>query len=120
MVASRIGKVTGGGRPFRYGGEEFSILFPGATVEGALPHIEGVRERVEATPFVLRHPSRSKKKRPAAKVGTAKLSITVSIGVSERVGGSDSETVIKNADQALYKAKQEGRNRVCVQGGRKS
>lgn len=115
MVASRLGKVTGGGRPFRFGGEEFAILFPGRTVEEAIPHLEGVRGAMEGVPFVLRHPSRPKKKGTASKVGTAKLSITVSIGVSERQHGCDAETVIKNADQALYKAKRGGRNRLCVQ-----
>lgn len=116
MVAGRLERVTGGGRPFRYGGEEFMVLFPGQTTKEALPHLEELREAIGAAGFTLRDPSRPQKKSAAAgkKAGTRQLSVTVSIGVSEYRDGCQSDAVIKSADQALYKAKQGGRNRVCT------
>jgi len=111
MVAARLERVTGGGRPFRYGGEEFTVLFPGKTTEEALPHLE-----IAAEGFTLRHRRRpnSKPKSPPKRSGTARLAVTVSIGVAERQAErSRPAQVIKAADQALYRAKKTGRNRVC-------
>jgi diguanylate cyclase (GGDEF)-like protein len=120
MVAGRLEKVTGGGRPFRYGGEEFTVLFPGLTAKEALPHLDDLREAIGAATFTLRDPSRPRKKSASGgkRSGTGRLSVTVSIGVSERRDGCHAEAVIKSADQALYKAKRTGRNRVCVQAVR--
>ncbi len=119
LVAKQISQVTGGGQAFRYGGEEFTILFPGAAIETCKPHLEAVRESIANYPLVLRN----RKRRPkSGKQGSAQrgkkakhksVSITVSIGVSQR--GEALKTpgqVIKSADTALYKAKQMGRN--CV------
>lgn len=44
LVASRLSKVTGGGRAYRYGGEEFATVFAGKTAEECVPHVEAVRE----------------------------------------------------------------------------
>jgi diguanylate cyclase (GGDEF)-like protein len=117
MVASRLAKVSGGGRAFRYGGEEFTVLFPGKGVKEALPHLEELREAVAGAGFTLRHrhrPSRKPKGKQAGKKGDQKLSVTVSIGAAERQGDrSRPALVVKSADQALYRAKRGGRNRVC-------
>ena len=43
MVASRLGQVGGGGKVYRYGGEEFAVLFPGSGAQEALPHVEALR-----------------------------------------------------------------------------
>jgi diguanylate cyclase (GGDEF)-like protein len=121
MVASRLAKVTGNGRAFRYGGEEFTVLFPALTVKEALPHLEELREAIGSAAFILRDPSRPKKKSAGGKkAGAIRLAVTVSIGVSERRDGCPAEKVIKSADQALYKAKHTGRNRVCAQAVRKT
>ena len=128
MVAGCLEKVTGGGRPFRFGGEEFTVLFPSRTVKEALPHLEELREAIGTASFALRDPSRPKKKAVGGskkvggsrKVGNRCLSVTVSIGVSERRDGCPAKAVLKSADQALYKAKRTGRNRVCVQAVRKT
>jgi two-component system cell cycle response regulator len=89
-------------RPFdilaRIGGEEFVILLPETTGEQAVILAERVRQRLEAHPFT---------------VEGADVRVTASIGVSE--GGAPSEGIgalMKRADQALYQAKREGRNRV--------
>ena len=114
MVASHIKRVGGGGKPFRYGGEEFTILFPGKSKDETIPYLERLRESIEAAQFVLRGKNRPKKpprklKKAAPQPKTA--SVTISIGVAAPVKGSAKpSSVIKAADQALYRAKKRGRN----------
>jgi diguanylate cyclase (GGDEF)-like protein len=116
MVASKLAKVTGGGKAFRYGGEEFTIVFPGRSVDEALPHLERLREAVEATDFGIRGPNRPRKKPENPKKikgSNKKASITISIGVAERNERyMNPQQVIEAADSALYRAKKAGRNRV--------
>jgi len=117
MVASRLQKVSGGGRAFRFGGEEFTIVFPGRSRDEAFPHLEDLRQAIEDSRFAVRSMGRPKKKpeRGKKKGGRTKsLSVTVSIGVAERSEKQpDPEAVIKAADRALYRAKKGGRNRVA-------
>lgn len=121
MVAARLSTVSGGGKAFRYGGEEFSIIFPRTSVEDALPHLEELREIIANARFIPRgkdrprkKPKNSKKKSPAYSRNRA-LSITISIGAAEKKPEwTTPDQVIKAADQALYRAKKAGRNRVCT------
>lgn len=116
MVATRLGTVRGGGRAYRYGGEEFTVLFPGKAADDALPHLEQLRAAIADSGFTVRGKQRPRKKgsRPA-KPGTKQVTITVSIGVAERSGEQrDPDEVIKAADKALYRAKKGGRNQVAV------
>jgi diguanylate cyclase (GGDEF)-like protein len=113
MVAGKLALVGGGGRAYRYGGEEFTLLFPGRTLGEAKPHVEAVREAIAASPFVLRgenRPRRKPSKVPAGKPQPT-LTVTVSGGVAHSRGGEPDAT-LKAADAALYRAKQRGRNRV--------
>jgi diguanylate cyclase (GGDEF)-like protein len=117
MVAAKLGHVEGGGRAYRYGGEEFSILFPGKGIEETLPHLQVVRTAIAETAFTIRGRIRAQRKREPPK-GTKprrrQASITVSIGVADRNGRRGTpDQVIRAADQALYRAKEEGRNRIC-------
>ncbi len=118
LVASRLAGVGGGGIAFRYGGEEFTILFAGKDADQALPHLEQLRADIAGYRMALRAPdrprrSRSGKRRRGAAGGTKNLSVTVSIGVAARTPRHDQpEAVIKAADRALYRAKRAGRNRV--------
>jgi diguanylate cyclase (GGDEF)-like protein len=116
MVASRLGGVSGGGKAFRYGGEEFSVIFPNKSTKEAAPHLEALRRAVAASRFVLRTPGRPRKKPPTPKPSVAprkEVSVTVSIGVADRDDrGTDPHQVLKAADKALYRAKSAGRNRV--------
>ena len=80
----------------RYGGEEFAVLCPGVQAGGAAVIAERLRARIEATNI-------------AAPGGT--LKVTASFGVSDVGGGMD---FLRRADQALYKAKRDGRNRVAL------
>lgn len=129
MVASQLRRVPGGGQAYRYGGEEFTLVFPGKTAAESMPHLETVRRAIEAYQMRLRDkPARPK----ADQVGLRRrggrggrnsrpLRVTVSIGVAERGDALRApDAVIKAADQALYKAKDGGRNQVCAYGARRS
>jgi diguanylate cyclase (GGDEF)-like protein len=117
LIGSTLMRTEGGGRPFRYGGEEFALLFPGKSVDEALPYIEDLRETIEASTFIVRARNRPRlKPKPVrSSGGRGRVVITVSIGVAEpEPGGTEPEDVIRAADQALYQAKRGGRNRVVV------
>lgn len=119
LVAARISQVGGGGIPYRYGGEEFCIVFAGKPAAQCVPHLEAVRLAIEHYPMVLRN----QKQRPSSdKLGKSqrnrrntgsRVSVTVSIGVAERSDTcSDATAVLKGSDSALYQAKKAGRNRL--------
>lgn len=119
MVAGQLRKVTGGGTAYRYGGEEFTVLFPGKSLEHCKPHLEVLRRNIEHYQMVVR--DRSNRPEDAAKGRQQRgkaatnpfVSVTISIGVAERSAAHrEPEEVIKAADEALYKAKGAGRN--CV------
>jgi len=115
MVASRLRTVGGGGRAYRYGGEEFAILFPGRTAKEARPFLEAVRQAVAESEFVVRSSDRPKTRpeRPDRRAGGPALVVTVSIGLaeaSERLATPGA--VLEAADRALLRAKREGRNRL--------
>jgi len=120
LVGARLAEVGGGGIAFRYGGEEFSVLFPGAELEEVLPHLEAIRRSIEGYRMAVRAPDRPKaavdgSKRRGAGNPDKHLSVTVSIGACGP--GARLRTpaqVIKAADEALYRAKQSGRNRLST------
>lgn len=111
LVASVLKNVTGGGKAFRYGGEEFSIVFPHAKISEVMPHLEKLRAAVEKSPYAyVKKIKDDTKKKPTAK----NLFVTISIGVAERSEKNDHpDAVMKAADTALYRAKKKGRNCVC-------
>jgi len=118
MVASKLREVGGGGKAFRYGGEEFTVIFSRKSLDQALPYLEKVRKTVEGAGFTMRGRGRLRKKteRPDEPRGSRhRVIITVSIGVAEPDGrNATPEQVIQAADKALYRAKQGGRNRVST------
>jgi len=117
LVAAKIGNVKGGGKAFRYGGEEFTIVFPSKTIEQALPELEAVRQAIENYKIVIRHPQRKTKQERSPKKGGKSadfktVNATISIGAAIRVDKQGFEQALKCSDQALYKAKKTGRNKV--------
>lgn len=120
MVAQQIAAVKGGGIAYRYGGEEFAIVFSGKDLEDCILYLEDVRRAVEAYRMLVRN----RKQRPkTGKVAEERrgrrtrqrdsktVSVTISIGVSApKNRQSTVDEVLKAADAALYKAKQNGRN----------
>jgi PleD family two-component response regulator len=123
MVAAQLRRVPGGGHAYRFGGEEFTLLFPGKSAAECKPHLESVRRAIEAYQMRLRDkPARPKAdqlgmRRRGGRDGrnARPLRVTVSMGVAERSEAlRGPEAVIKAADQALYRAKDGGRNQVCL------
>jgi diguanylate cyclase (GGDEF)-like protein len=130
MVASRLSEVGGGGQAYRCGGEEFAIIFRDLSAKEAFEHLDILRENVQMSRFKVRGPERrspersgdsdrrktaGKKKSPVQTLVPANedLSVTISIGVAEPTTRyRQPEQVIQEADKALYRAKQAGRNRV--------
>jgi len=88
----------------RYGGEEFVICLPGANISQAGSVAERMRSNVEEMKIMLPDGSQS-------------IRITASFGVTSFLMGSKEkvDSLIKRADNALYKAKNEGKNRVCME-----
>jgi diguanylate cyclase (GGDEF)-like protein len=131
LVASKLARVTGGGQPFRVGGEEFSILFPGKSAMEVLADLESLRVEIEQSAFRLRGGERrntargsdrrngqkisGKKGKSPRRPSSGELRVTASIGVAEpTVRYPNLEDVVQLADKALYRAKQTGRNRIEI------
>jgi len=120
MVASKIARVTGGGKPFRYGGEEFTVVFPGKSPDQVEAHLDALRQVIGNYQMTVRAQKRSKddkkgkdKRGKSKALNSGKLSVTISIGLAERQGSIKTpQQVLKAADEALYRAKKAGRN--CV------
>jgi diguanylate cyclase (GGDEF)-like protein len=108
-VLREMGKVFGrhtraGDIVCRFGGEEFTILLPDASSEIATKRAEQIREAARNT---------------QVQVGLSVLEpVTLSIGIAVLPGhGTSSEELLQAADAALYRAKKEGRDRVCLAQG---
>lgn len=86
----------------RYGGEEFCVIFPGTQPKDAFYVAERIRKEFAAFHFYPR---------PDEPVG-----VTISMGVGVGVGdGNDTpDTLLKKADTALYRAKEQGKNKICI------
>ena len=86
----------------RYGGEEFVVAMPDTDIAFATNIAERLRQSIETTPVKISR-------------GPGQLNITVSIGIAKYEGNDDSaEKLLHRADQALYRAKRSGRNRVVA------
>ncbi len=106
FVASNLMK-TAGGKAYRYGGEEFTIVFPGLTASEAAEALDSVRETIASASLTVRKPGGRSRR-------GEQVSVSASFGVAEHNARySSAREVLKAADKMLYKAKQSGRNRVC-------
>ena len=91
--------------PARFGGEEFAVILPGSTLGRAQAVAEILRLTLEG-------------KRWSTAQGDRRIGqVTASFGVAEMQPGDDPERLVQRADQALYQAKCDGRNRVCTAVG---
>jgi len=86
--------------PFRYGGEEFTVILPDTNYEDAIIVAERIRKAVAQNVF---YPFTLDGQRDV-------VSKTVSIGITEFHSQDDMKSFVKRADNALYKAKKQGRN----------
>ena len=125
IVAQELAKVRGGGQAFRYGGEEFTLLFKRKSAEEAEPFVESIRQNIADYPLMIRDKTtrpKKKTKKPAPQANGARVQatrihpsqvqVTVSFGIAPRLIDQKPEAVMKCADQALYRAKEKGRN--CI------
>lgn len=115
FVAGKMRKVSGGGKAYRYGGEEFTFIFAGKGIEEALPHLEAIRKDIAESKFAIRgkgRPTDNSENKRGRKAADKYVSITASFGVSQRHETQGAEDVMGLADKALYRAKEAGRNRV--------
>ncbi|MGB7260061.1 MAG: PleD family two-component system response regulator [Pseudolabrys sp.] len=84
----------------RYGGEEFVVVMPETDMAVATVVAERLRRRIATEPFSIQQ-------------GTSNLNVTISVGIAAIGGPEDTAAaILKRADQALYRAKRDGRNRV--------
>ncbi|MDI6624642.1 MAG: PleD family two-component system response regulator [Brevundimonas sp.] len=87
--------------PCRFGGEEFVVVMPGASLEAAARVADRIRRDIEGQPFPIMG-------------GAEGLTITVSVGVAASVPGDTPEGLLKRADEGVYEAKAHGRNQVIA------
>ncbi|MGP9768054.1 diguanylate cyclase [Halomonas sp. AOP13-D3-9] len=100
ILATRfITSLRGSDRVARWGGEEFLLLIPSATVESAMAVAEKVRRAVAEPTFAT---------------SAGNLAVTLSLGVALHRQTESIDEVISRADKALYRAKLEGRNRAVL------
>ena len=121
FLATELSRLEAG-RVYRYGGEEFAIVYEGGAYEQALNNLDDLREAVSKKAFALRSPDRpdEKPRKTASAAGqpAESLFLTVSVGAA-RAGAhyATPHETLEAADQALYRAKEQGRNRVCYVKG---
>jgi two-component system, cell cycle response regulator len=101
--ATRVRKsIRGIDLACRYGGEEFVVVMPETDVAVAQVVAERIRRRIAAEPFPIQ-------------TGSGAIDVTISIGIAALAAATDTAgTILKRADQALYRAKRDGRNRVVA------
>lgn len=112
LVASRLAHITGGGRAYRYGGEEFAVVFPNKPSEEVFVYLDRMRRVIEQSVFTVRGKDRRRSGKSGIGRGSKKeTNVTVSVGLASCNGEHLTPAeVLRMADQALYKAKARGRN----------
>ncbi|MCC5452231.1 GGDEF domain-containing protein [Rheinheimera sp. UJ51] len=103
---------------YRYGGEEFTLVFHHNNQQKLAEKLEQVREAVAEYPLVIRQqqrPTDSKdgKQQRGSAAANKTVHVTISLGCALRNSGESTEQLLKRADEALYKAKKAGRNKVA-------
>lgn len=115
-VGSKLTSVTGGGKPFRYRGEVFAIVFPGMFLQDMLPKIEELRQTIKKLGPILhsqKSPGKKPRKLKRIEILANKIPVTVSIGVAERSDADMSpQQAILKAEEALSTAKREGHDQM--------
>ncbi len=113
VVGTTMSDYTKRAKVYRYGGEEFTAVFLGLDAEEAFSYADIARDKLSKREFFIREESKRDKKNRGKTDNTKKkkVQITISMGIAQS-GDKSPEEVIKDADKALYSAKESGRN--CV------
>lgn len=116
-VVAKLMDKTEGATAYRYGGEEFVLVFAKGSVKETMERVEACRKRIEEYelyPKSLKRPKQDAKgKDKRGKVAQGKpLHVTVSFGLAQQQSREHFDSVIARADKALYRAKDKGRNRI--------
>ncbi|WP_461481899.1 GGDEF domain-containing protein [Porticoccus sp.] len=117
-VAAKLRRVAGGGKAYRFGGEEFCLLFRGRQSEQVLDFLEELRRTIADYDMTTRdkksrpriHKSGEKKRGASRREGN--IRVTISMGVADSQDALHFEGVLKAADSAMYRAKEGGRNQI--------
>ncbi len=104
LASALTSSIKGRDTAARWGGEEFAIILPETRDENAAKLAETIRHGVNQVPL------------KDGATGRTYGSVSISVGVTTYRSGEDLGTLLKRADEALYRAKTGGRNRVCVSG----
>ncbi|WP_438952071.1 diguanylate cyclase [Porticoccus sp.] len=119
-IAAKLRRVGGGGRAYRFGGEEFCLLFRGKTPDQVIDYLEELRKTIANYDMSTRDKksrprlqSSGEKKRGASR-RQGNIRVTVSIGVADAQDALRFEGVMKAADSAMYRAKEAGRNQTRI------
>ncbi|PSW05208.1 GGDEF domain-containing protein [Photobacterium lipolyticum] len=119
LVAKIMQQTKGGAQIFRYGGEEFTILFKGKEASQCQDYLEQLRIAIAKYDLIIRgqddRPQSDEKGTELRQEDKKSQSVhvTVSIGLADSFPDHNPQNVLKAADEALYKAKKSGRNRVA-------
>ncbi|WP_433897197.1 diguanylate cyclase [Stenotrophomonas geniculata] len=125
LVASRLARVGDGGRAFRYGGEEFAVVFLGQPADACMDAVEALRQSIEDTRMQLRDRSTRSRDDDAGRQQRGRggsgpvVQVTVSIGLADSLVDPRPAAVVKAADRALYAAKDGGRNQIRANAGQR-
>ena len=84
----------------RYGGEEFLLVLPGCDLATTISRVDEIRRFIAGLPFLTDR-------------GVCSVTVSMGVSLSHGTGSAEAESLLHNADMALYRAKQDGRN--CVQ-----
>ncbi len=122
QVLKLLGSLLGSERgltAYRYGGEEFTLVFSHNNPQTLADKLEQVRAKVADYPLVIRQPQRPNdtkqgKQQRGNSGGSKTVHVTISLGCAIRHPGESTEQLLKRADEALYKAKKAGRNQVAL------
>jgi diguanylate cyclase len=105
LVATALASLPGGAKAAsRFGGEEFAVILPNVAIDNALALAERTRAALAERRFIMRGS------------GETLSQITISIGVAELRSREHTESLVRRADAALYRAKRSGRNCVVSDG----
>ncbi len=114
MIAFKMKKVAGGGFSYRYGGEEFVVVFPGKSMSEAETHLENLRKTIADMPFVVNRQKRRNNSNKSRSKNQKTVQVTVSIGLADSsIKKCNAWGLLKLADTALYRAKKRGRNQLA-------